>query len=463
MDWVPTLNGRSGPVYEAIVEALRGDIAAGRLHRGQRLPTHRALAQALDLDLTTVTRAYSEARRRGLTEARVGQGTFVAESAAQAPRVSAAGIEFDLSMNLPPQPVEADLEGRVARGLAELQRDYGVSGFLSYQQAGGSEADRGVAADWLRRRVRTAQAERLVIFPGTQTALASLLLALTRPGDTVLTDRLTYPGFKSAAAAMGVRLIGVEGDRDGMLPDALKAACAKHRPKAVYLIPTIHNPTATTMPLARRAELASVIRAADMLLFEDDAYGALDPKAQAMATLIPERTYLAVSLSKCLAPGLRVSFLLTPDRAAASALADALRVVAQMPVPLMVALVGRWLADGSADAIVAAIAAEAAARQKLAAKALSAQTYSAHPKGHHVWLTLPPSRTGPEFAAHVQRQGLAVVTSDSFSVDSTSDGRGPPHAIRLALGAARGRSALVAALDVLVTALRSPAFASRIV
>ncbi|MCX7365729.1 MAG: PLP-dependent aminotransferase family protein [Alphaproteobacteria bacterium] len=334
---------------------------------------------------------------------------------------------------------------------------------MSYQQAGGSEADRGAAADWLRRRVRIAQAERLVVFPGTQTALASLLLALTKPGDTVLTDRLTYPGFKSAALAMGVRLVGVEGNGDGMLPDALKAACARHKPKAVYLIPTIHNPTAITMPQARRAELASVIRSADILLFEDDAYGALDPKAQAMATLIPERSYLAVSLSKCLAPGLRVSFLLTPDRAAAAALANALRVVAQMPVPLMVALVTRWLSDGSADAIVAAVAAEAAARQKLAARALSAQTCSAHPKGHHVWLTLPSSWAGPEFAAHVQRQGLAVVTSDSFSVESPTDGKGPPQAIRLALGAARSRSELVAALDLLVTALKSPAFASRIV
>lgn len=330
-------------------------------------------------------------------------------------------------MNLPPQPVEADLEGRVSRGLAALQRDFGVSGFLSYQHAGGSDADRGTAAEWLRRRVRGAEAGRLVIFPGTQTALASLLLQLTKPGDTVLADRLTYPGFKSAAAAMGLRLIGVEGDGDGMLP-------------------------------ARRAELATAIRAAGILLFEDDAYGALAPRQEAIATLIPERSYLAVSLSKCLAPGLRVSFLLTPDRAAAAALTNALRVVAQMPVPLMVALVTRWIADGGADAMIAAIAAEAAARQKLAARALSAQTYAAHPKGHHVWLTLPPSWTRSEFATHVQRQGLAVVTSDSFSTDND-----PPHAIRLALGAARSRSELVSALDLLVAALKSPAFASRIV
>ncbi len=91
-----------------------------------------------------------------------------------------------------------------------------------------------------------------------------------------------------------------------------------------------------------------------------------------------------------MAPGLRVAYVLTPDRAAASVLSNALRTVSQMPVPLMVALVSRWLADGSADAIISAVATEAAARQKLAAKALSGQSYAAHPKGHHVWLRLPP-------------------------------------------------------------------------
>lgn len=458
MEWIPTLGDQPGPVYASIVEALTGDIASGRLHRGQRLPTHRALAKALGVDLTTVTRAYNEARRRGLTEARVGQGTFVAESRVHAPRAAAAGVEFDLSMNLPPEPIEADLEGRVARGLAALQRDYGVSDFLSYQQAGGSDADRGVAADWLCRRVRTAEASRLVVFPGTQTALTALLLALTRPGDVVLVDRLTYPGFKAAAAALGVRLVGVPSDGEGMIPAALDEACRRHVPKAVYLIPTIHNPTTLTITPARREELAGAIRRNDLLLFEDDAYGSLDPRAQPIATVIPERSYLAVSLSKNIAPGLRVSFLLVPDRAAAAMLGNALRTVAQMPVPLMVALVMRWLADGSADAIISAIAAEAAARQKLAAKALSGQTYAAHPKGHHVWLTLPSTWTRAEFAAHVQRQGLAVVTSDSFSVDGD-----PEHAIRIALGAARNRSELVGALDVLTVALKSPAFASRIV
>jgi DNA-binding transcriptional MocR family regulator len=457
MDWSPTLES-GGPVYEGIVEALERDIASGRLHRGQRLPTHRALARILNVDLTTVTRAYNEARRRGLTDARVGQGTFVAENRMRPAARATSGIDVDLSMNLPPSPLEADLEGRIMRGLAAVQRDHGFSDLLSYQQAGGSAADRGVAAEWLRRRVPTVEADRLVISPGAQSALVALLLAVTRPGDVVLTDRLTYPGFRSAAASLGVRLVGVASDDEGMNPEALAEACRLHAPKAVYLMPTIHNPTTATMGPERRGELAAAIRRHDLTLIEDDAYGSFEPKALPIATLIPERSYLAMTLSKCMAPGLRVAHVLTPDRAASAGVANALRTVSQMPAPLMVALVSRWIADGSADVIVSAVATEAAARQRLASKALAGQSYAAHAGGLHVWLRLPATWTRAEFAAHVQRQGLAVVTSDSFSVDGE-----PEHAIRIALGAARSRADLAAALDVLAVALKSPAYASRIV
>ena len=130
MDWMPTLSDRRGPVYQRIVEALAADVASGCLHRGQQLPTHRALAKALGIDLTTVTRAYTEARRCGLTEARVGQGTFVAESIAQVRHNTRPRDEFDLSMNLPPQPLEADLEGRITRGIAAIQREAGFSTHL---------------------------------------------------------------------------------------------------------------------------------------------------------------------------------------------------------------------------------------------------------------------------------------------------------------------------------------------
>jgi DNA-binding transcriptional MocR family regulator len=456
MDWLPTLADRTGPLYQRIVAALADDIAGGRLRRGQQLPTHRALAAALGIDLTTVTRAYTEARRQGLTEARVGQGTFVAETLAQ-PR-HGVRPDFDLSMNLPPQPAAADLEGRITRGLAAIAREAGFSAHLNYREPGGSEAERASAAAWLRRRVPHAAADRLVICPGTQNALFNLLTTLTAPGDTVLTEALTYPGLKAAAAATGVRLVGVAMDAHGVRPDALEAAARKHRPKAVYLIPTMQNPTAATLSQSRRAEIAKILRARDLTLIEDDAYGLLAPEPRPLAALLPDRTYYAASLSKCIAPGLRVSFLVAPDTHAAAAQAAALRASVQMSAALMIALVIRWLEDGSADAIIAAIRAEATARQRLAEAALAGHAVARHPCGHHIWVPVPRAWVMTEFTAHLQRQGLAVVSAESFDVTGA-----PPHAIRVSLGAAASRAELATALRVLAAALRAPAGRRRIV
>jgi DNA-binding transcriptional MocR family regulator len=452
MQWTPSLADRSGPLYRRIVDALADDVAGGRLRRGEQLPTHRALARALGIDLTTVTRAYAEAQRRGLTEARVGQGTFVAESLAQTRHGTAPWTAFDLSMNLPPQPLAADLEGRITRGMAAIAAERGFSTYLNYREAGGSADERAAAAAWLSRRVPGIDGGRLVISPGTQTALYCLLMMAASRGDAILTEALTYPGMKAAAAELGVALIGVPGDGEGILPDALESACRQHRPKAVYLTPTIHNPTAATMSPSRREAVAQVLSRAGVLLVEDDAYGELAPEAVPLATLVPERTFLAASLSKCMAPGLRVSLVVAPDRGSADRLTRALRATVQMPVGLTVALIARWLRDGSADAIIAAIRDEAGARQKLAGHALADHPFAAHPHGHHIWMPLPQHWTRPEFVAHVQRQGLAVVTSDAFSVAATA-----PHAIRVALGAAASRHELARALDVLATALGSSA------
>src|ERR1700749_654484 len=221
MDWSPTIQEGSGPVYRRIVDALATDIATGRLRRGQQLPTHRALAQLLQIDLTTVTRAYGEARRRGLLDARVGQGTFVSETTARAPLDVPAPVSIDLSMNLPPQPVEANLDLRIAQGLATIRADAGFSAFLSYLRPGGNDDEREVAASWLQARVPQADTERIVIFPGSQAIIFNALLALAAPGDVVLTEALTFPGLKAAAARLNIRLVGVVMDQEGVRPDAL--------------------------------------------------------------------------------------------------------------------------------------------------------------------------------------------------------------------------------------------------
>lgn len=458
MDWLPTISEWTGPLYTRIVDALAADIASGRLARGQQLPTHRALAQALDVDLTTVTRAYGEARRRGLLDARVGQGTFVSETTARAPGDVPYQVKIDLSMNVPPHPVEANLDVRIAQGFASIQSQASFTAFLNYQRPGGSDEQRQVGADWLRARVPSASAERVIVYPGNQAILFNTLLSLTSPGDVVLTEELTFPGIKAAAAKLGVRLIGVAADEGGIRPEALKSACRLHKPKAVYLVPTLHNPTTATLDPARRNAVAAIIRNVDTVLIEDDAYGLLEPSASPIANLIPERTYLAVSLSKCIAPALRVSYLLTPDAAAEQAMRSSLQATMQMPPPLMVALVTHWLRTGVADQIIAAIRNEAVGRQQLAAKILKGLSFAARPGGHHLWLSLPRQWNRADFVSYVLRDGLAVVGAEAFAVGETI-----PHAVRVSLGAARNRAELAQALHVLAAALKSPAAAVQIV
>ncbi|WFU74543.1 PLP-dependent aminotransferase family protein [Bradyrhizobium sp. CB2312] len=456
MDWTPTISELSGPRYQRIVEAMEADIAAGRLVRGQQLPTQRALAKALGIDLTTVTRAYTEARRRGIMEARVGQGSFVSETSARRAVDLPHPVAIDLSMNVPPHPLEAQLDERIIAGMEALRAQSGLTAFLNYQPPGGSAHEREVAARWMRARVSHTHADRLVIFPGAQTILFNLLAHLARRGDVVLTEALTFPGIKAAAARLGVKLVSVAMDDGGILPDALAKACRMHRPKAVYLIPTLHNPTTATLLPERRSAIARIIRDADTILIEDDAYGLLDRAASPIANLIPERTYLATTLSKCIAPALRVAYLVTPDDDAQFQMRSSLQATVQMPAPLMVALVTHWIEAGIADRIITAIRNEAIGRQQLAQRALKDFQFLAKPAAHHLWLRLPEGR--PDIAAHLLRNGLAVVAGDAFTVDGT-----PPHAARVSLGAARNRAELTEALRILVGALHKPADTRQIV
>ena len=458
MDWIPTVSEWQGPMFLRIVDALAADIAGGRLVRGQRLPTHRALAAALDIDLTTVTRAYGEARRRGLLDARVGQGTFVSETTARAASDLPAPVNIDLSMNLPPQPVEANLDLRIAQGLATLRSEAGFSAYLGYARPGGSADEREAAAAWLQPRLPQASSERIVIFPGSQAIIFNALLALTSPGDVVLTEALTFPGIKAAAARLDVRLVGVAMDAEGIRPDALDEACRKHRPKAVYLVPTQQNPTTATMGAVRRKAVADVIRKRGCVLIEDDVYGPLEPQMAPIASLIPERTYYAASIAKCIAPALRVAYLLAPDAAAEQQMRIGLQATMQMPPSLMVALVTHWLRSGVAGEISRAIRNEAAARQQLATRFLRGVDYAARPASHHIWMPLPKHFGGTDLLSHLMRNGLAVVGEDAFAV-----GEAAPRGLRISLGAARNRAELSQALQVLSNAVKAQAGARQIV
>lgn len=443
--WTPRVEKAGGPIYLAIADAISAAIAVGDLHPGEQLPTHRALANALSVDLTTITRAYVEARRRGLLEATVGRGTFVRTQTKAAPvRGERQRGPVDLGMNLPPLPSDPPLQDLLRQGLSRVLTGADPTELLTYRSGAGTADERASGADWLRPVLGEIGPERVLISPGAQPALLAVLGFLAGVGDTVLTDRLTYPGVRGAAAQLGIRLVGVASDQHGLVPDAVEEACRAVQPKALYCIPTINNPTAATMPVARRRALADLARRHGLRILEDDAYGLLpsDP-IPAIATFAPEVTLYVSTVSKVISPALRLAYLVAPDAAQAARLATGLRANVLMASPLITALMASWVREGVAGAILSAVRRESAGRQKLARNILPPGSFEAHPEGLHLWLRLPQRWDRRDFVAHLRQRGLAVVPSDAFAVESSEPA---PDAVRVSLGAAANREALREAL-----------------
>lgn len=246
--WVPTFGTSGKPRYLEIADAIERDTDSGLLSAGDRLPPQRRLAELLSLDFTTISRAYTEAQSRGLVESHVGRGTFVRartnpDSPSADPR---RAREQDLSMNLPPEPDDPALLAAMRAGLETVAAN--LVPLLRYQSTTGSEMDRSAALSWLSMRGMVPNLDRIAVTPGAHATMTAVLNILAAPGDTILCEAVTYPGLRSIAARAGLVLVGVPMDEAGILPEALAAAIRTHGPKALYLNPTLQNPTTLTIP-----------------------------------------------------------------------------------------------------------------------------------------------------------------------------------------------------------------------
>jgi DNA-binding transcriptional MocR family regulator len=449
LSWIPQIKNGNGPKYLAIAEALRSDIQAGRLTPGHRLPPQRSLAKELGVDLTTVTRAFNEARRMGLIEANTGRGSFIRGPVPERDGFSPTTAPIiDLSMNMPPQPSEARLRERIQDGITGvLTSPHGMQ-HLHYQESAGTGPDRAAGARWLERRLGLVPVDRVMVLGGAQTALYAIVRVLLQPGDAVCVPVLTYPGLRAIAEQLKLRLIPVDMDAEGLDPAAFEEVCQREGPPALYCIPTIHNPTTATLSLKRREEIAEVARRYRVWIIEDDAYGALPRQSSVpIAALAPDITWHIATLSKCVMPALRTAYVVTPGLMESLRLAAEIRAMTLMPPPLMAALASQWILDGTLEAITTAIREESAARQAMAQRSLHDLTFQAHPEGHHLWLRLPERWRQTDLNLYARQSGLALVPSAAFAVGTA------PDAIRVSLGAAQNRTVLERGLDLLATVL----------
>jgi len=416
--------------YKLLVDALAADIRDGRLLPGTRLPTHRQLAAKEGLALATATRVYAELEGMGLVSGETGRGTFVRETALP-PGLGvdqhdvAAGM-VDLNFNYPSLPGQAEL---LRAALRQLAVSGDLEALLRYQPHGGRPHERASVARHLASRRLTVSPEQVAIVSGAQHGLAVAVMALLQPGELVAVDALTYPGFKLLADAFRLELAPIQAVGRGPDLDALERLCKRRRVKALYTMPTLHNPLGWVMTAAQRSDLVSIARQYGLLIIEDAAYAFLadDPPAP-VAALAPETTIYISGLSKSVATGMRVGFVAAPV-AWITAIERAIRATTWNTPGVLTSIACGWIDDGTVARLEIEKRQDARNRQSIARRVLRGVQHVAHPASYFLWLPLAEDLRADQVALALMRSRISVSTAEPFATT-----RQVPHALRLALG-----------------------------
>ena len=429
--------------YKTLVDALASDIRAGRLATGTRLPTHRGLAAREGIAVVTATRVYAELEAMGLVSREQGRGTFVRDIAVPAghgiDQQAVATDAVDLNFNYPSLPGQADL---LRQALRELATSGDLDSLLRYQPHRGRPQDRAAIARHLSRRGITADADQVLIVNGAQHGLAVTVMAVLKAGDVVAADALTYPGFKVLAHAFHLDLQPIPTTADCPNLDALEKLCAARPVRAIYTMPTLHNPLGWVMSATDRTRLIKIARQHGPLIIEDASYAYLvENPPPPLAATAPDVTVYVSGLSKSVATGLRVGFVLAPPSVVPS-LERAIRATTWNTPALTTAIACRWLEDGTVDQLEAQKRDDATTRQALARQELAGLPLIAHPSSYFTWLPLPDDARADRLTATLARHRISVTTAEPFTTTTHT-----PQAIRLALGSTN--------LDTLQSTLRT--------
>ncbi len=453
--WTPDISASEGPKYLAIANAIAGAISDGDLQPGEKLPPQRNLAYDLGVTLGTITRAYQEATRRGYVDGEVGRGTFVLDPLHTASpagsfmsNTSTYGAELDFSHATPAIGLAGEL---LAKTLQEISSSSNLDALTDYQRNTGHPDHLAAGAEWISSFGVNAPVGQVSITSGAQQGVFLSFMTIARPGELILTEALTYPGIIHLANQMGYHLQGVAMDEDGIRPDALEAICRRESPKALYTMPTLHNPTTITMSPERREAIAGIARKYGLYIIEDDIWGALPENTpRPLSSYAPELSFYVTGLSKGMAGGLRVGYVLAPE-ARAQSLRGMVRLNNWMTAPLMAEIAKRWITDGTGRAIINWQRQQARARTQLATTALKGFSVKSSPAAFHVWLELPEPWRGDAFRREAERQGLFLASGEAFVVARDA----APHALRICTGGSKSMADVKRGLDIIVDILNA--------
>ncbi len=443
--------------YLMIADFIAESVGNGRLKAKDRLPTVRQLSSILELNYATVAKGYAQAKESGLIDSRPGSGSFIKEK-------KAAGnfshdAQYNLQMNAPVPIESVELIQKMKQSAAVIVEDQNILSILRYQNVLGSEAVREAGAQWIKKRIDGVAASKIIPCAGIHSALVALFSLFGKSGE-ICTPAFFYPGIKAISQQLNISVFSVDSDDEGPLPESFDNACKKRKVSAIYLNPTINNPTTVTMPLERRIALADIARKHGVSIIEDDAYGMLPINAIASCyEILPEMTWYITGMSKCFAPGLRMAWIHAPSVLELNAVAASMRALTLMPNPLTNALVAQWIADGVADRALVEMRREAGIRQDLARQVLAGKHFTSDSAGFHLWLELPADAGvhSLEVAAKLQSLGVSAISSYEFSF-----GNPTVNAIRLCLGGDHQREECAMMLQSALKVIENPTWYSSV-
>ncbi|RSL02077.1 PLP-dependent aminotransferase family protein [Klebsiella pneumoniae] len=416
--------------YKAVVDRYAQAIRSGQLPAGSRLPTHRTLAAGERISLATATRVYRELEEMGLGSGETGRGTFVRDLSLPPghgvdQQVVAADV-VDLNFNYPSLPEQGDA---LREALRQLAMAGDIDSHLRYQPHAGRLAERDIIARHLTCQHFAPDAENVLIVNGAQHGLAVTVMGLLRPGDVVAVDALTYSGFKALAALYHLELAAIPCRPEGPDLQALHTLCQQRRVRAVYTMPTLHNPLGWVLNTGQRQALADLARQHDLLIIEDAAYARLvSHPPPPVVSYAPERTVYVTGFSKNIATGLRVGVVISPPRYRPE-IERAIRATTWNTPTLISSLICAWIEDGTVARFETQKRQDARQRQQVAREVLCGLPVVSHPDSYFVWLPLGEESRADRLANALMERRISVSTAEPFCVSATI-----PQALRIALG-----------------------------
>ncbi len=455
--WNPKIINTDKVLYVAIADAIERDIHEGILKANEKMPPQRILAKIIGVNLTTISRAYKEAEKRGLISGSIGRGTYVSQA-------DKKSITLPEILSCDDEIIELGLVGSIkvegydlSKLLKAVAEESSLDSLLDYVPSQGIYRHREAAAKWIKQYGIEVSPHHIVICAGATHAINCCLLGLFEPGNRIAVDSLTFTGFKNAAHLSHIKLEPVAMDSEGMIPEKLESLCKKSQIKGIYLMPNMQNPTATVMSAERKQAIADIILKYKLILIEDDIYNFTNLKDRtSLTTLVPDNGIFICGISKSLFPGLRIAFAVLPEKFLYKFTQTVTNTVWMAPT-ISSELVTRLIESGTAAEIINKKKQVIAHRLKIAKDALKGFSFQVAESSMFLWLNLPKGWSFADFENTALMNRIRVISASKFYVGSQL----PPNAVRISLGSVKDDEQLLKGMNILVRILKQyPLFTS---